>query len=367
MVHSLIAPSSASRWVNCPGSVSMGQRYPQSEDSQASREGTAAHWVCEQLLRGANVSRDTVAPNGVVVTDEMLKAAGIYSNGILSRYHGSTLNIESKIEAPDIHPESWGTLDMWVFDPKINLLIIRDFKFGHGVVEAFENWQLINYAAGIIPRLGVPDTRLRVHLEICQPRAFHPDGADRAWGVKAVDLRPYFNRLHNAAHEALGDNPQVRTGAHCVYCDARHACPALHRSTKTILDLALQASPEELTPAAVAAEYEILSHAAELIKYRLTGIEAQAFGLIRSGQHVPGYALEPGLGRTVWSKPLPEVYKLGELLGVELRKEGAITPLQAIEKGMPADMVKACSKTKDGALKLTRIEKTLAFKAFGGK
>jgi len=367
MVHSLIAPSAASRWVECAGSVSMQQRYPETEESQASREGTAAHWVGEQMLKDIAVAPNVVAPNGVTITDEIIDSAAAYTHGILTRYHYSVLNIECKIKAPDIHPDSEGTLDLWVFDPKENLLIVRDYKHGFGIVEAFENWQLINYAAGVIPTLHVPESRLKVRFEICQPRAFHPKGPERVWQIKAVDLRPYFNILHNAAHAALGDNPQLKTGEHCVYCSARHACPALQRSTKAILDFVLQAVPEEMTPEAVASEYEILKHAADLVKYRLTGIEAQAVGLIKSGRYVPGYVLEPGRGKTVWSKSLKEIYNLGTLEGIELRKEGAITPLQAIDKGMSTESVKACSETETGALKLTPVTETLAYKAFGGK
>jgi len=367
MGHSLIAPSSAGTWVNCPGSVSMQQRYPETEESQASREGTAAHWAGEQLLMGGSVTLGTEAPNGVTITDEIIDSAKIYANGVLTRYHRSMLNIECKIQVPAVHPDSEGTLDLWVFDPKENLLIVRDYKHGFGIIEAFENWQLMNYAAGLVRgRFDAIENKLTVRFEICQPRAFHPKGPERVWQVKAVDLRPYFNTLHNAAHAALGDNPQLKTGAHCIYCSARHACPALQRSTKAILDLVLQAVPEELTPEAVASEYEILKHAADLVKYRLTGIEAQAVGLIKSGRYVPGYTLEPGQGRTVWSRPLEEIYKLGMLEGIELRKEEAITPLQAITKGMPADSVKACSRKESGALKLTPVTKTLAYKAFGG-
>jgi hypothetical protein len=300
-------------------------------DSQAAREGTAAHWVAEQILTGCVPG--AVAPNGVEITSDMLEGAHMYATGILSRYHVSALSLEAKVHASQIHADLKGTCDLYVYDKARKLLIVRDFKYGFGIVEAFENWQLICYTAGIMQRVGVVnDHDLTVRMEVCQPRAPHSKGPERVWQVKASDLRGYINRLHSAAHEALSDSPKARTGPHCVYCTARHACSALSKSTKTILDFILQEAPDELTPEALSSEIVILRHAAELIKYRLTGIEAEAMALIKSGTYLPGWGIAAGAGRQVWSKPLEEICAMGALMDINLRKEEAITPKQAISK-----------------------------------
>lgn len=52
--HALLAPSSAHIWAaegGCRASVRMQQQYPQPEDSDEAREGTAAHHYVSELPR----------------------------------------------------------------------------------------------------------------------------------------------------------------------------------------------------------------------------------------------------------------------------------------------------------------------------
>lgn len=360
--HSQLAPSRAAQWVNCPGSIAMQNQCPKPSESIAAREGTAAHWLAEYVLTGRGTLTDagSKAPNGVEVTDEMRQAVSIYTKGILSRFKPEVLRVEEKITAPMIHAECWGTLDLSAYDADTNTLLIDDLKYGFGKVDARENWQLICYAAGKLQ--GAESCKVR--FEIWQPRL---SDKPSVWEIHAADLRPYINKLHTAAHEALSDSPKLKTGNHCVYCSARAACPAISKSAASILDLVDQATLDELTPEMVANEITVLRYAADLLKYRLTGLEAQAMGLLQSGKFVPGYTIAPGRGSEVWAKPLEEVFSLGDMFGVKLRKEEAITPKQAIKAGIPADFVKQYSRIEESALKLTPVNKTLAYKIFGGK
>ena len=49
--HSRLPASSATRWLNCPGSVKMSELFP-SESSIYAQEGTLAHALAESLLNG---------------------------------------------------------------------------------------------------------------------------------------------------------------------------------------------------------------------------------------------------------------------------------------------------------------------------
>ena len=49
--HARLSPSSASRWVACPGSVALCEKVKVPESSFESDEGTAAHQVFEICLR----------------------------------------------------------------------------------------------------------------------------------------------------------------------------------------------------------------------------------------------------------------------------------------------------------------------------
>ena len=80
--HSVLAPSSAGRIVQCPGSVTMGQAYPEAGDSPDAMDGVAAHWACSEMLEGRLVEVGQQAPNGVFLTEEMVEAADLYFDDV---------------------------------------------------------------------------------------------------------------------------------------------------------------------------------------------------------------------------------------------------------------------------------------------
>ena len=208
--HSKLPPSSAARRVACPGSRALEAMYPEDKESPFAKEGEAAHWVASELLRSCE-SFPTYAPNGEFITQEMFKGADLYYDSIatvLNRFYGmvdyTQLSIEQRVDISRIHPDCWGTPDCWLYHaPELH---IWDYKFGHGFVEVFENWQLIEYAAGILDRLGVngiADQHTTIYFYIIQPRNFHRLGPVRTWRVKASDLRSYFNILESQEAERL--------------------------------------------------------------------------------------------------------------------------------------------------------------------
>ena len=51
MAHAKLSPSSAERWMSCPGSVALNEGKDDKGSSYAA-EGTAAHELAEKILRG---------------------------------------------------------------------------------------------------------------------------------------------------------------------------------------------------------------------------------------------------------------------------------------------------------------------------
>lgn len=51
MAHAKLSPSSAERWMSCPGSVALNEGKEDRGSSYAA-EGTAAHELAEKILRG---------------------------------------------------------------------------------------------------------------------------------------------------------------------------------------------------------------------------------------------------------------------------------------------------------------------------
>jgi len=50
--HSHLAPSSAHRWLKCPGSVALEAAAPEPPSGPYALEGTAAHLLCELRVSG---------------------------------------------------------------------------------------------------------------------------------------------------------------------------------------------------------------------------------------------------------------------------------------------------------------------------
>ena len=82
--HSILPPSGAAAWKLCGLWVAMNQAYPQ-PDTPETLEGNAAHWVAWELLAGRQVSEGTPAPNGSIVTDEMLEGAELLVDTVRTR------------------------------------------------------------------------------------------------------------------------------------------------------------------------------------------------------------------------------------------------------------------------------------------
>jgi hypothetical protein len=370
-----LRPSSADRWVHCEGSVSLCAPFPE-DDTPEAMEGTAAHWAATEPLAGRVVNVGDVAPNGITITEEMIEGAALYQATVYSKIQPAWIRAEDVLPIPDVHEQNGGTIDTWGLGFTPWLLHVVDYKFGHGFVEVFENWQLLDYVSGIVSYLireGIAPANyeelIEVELTIVQPRNYHRDGPVRSWRVKLADLRAQFNVLKGAAERAMGPNPVTRTGEWCEYCPARHVCRTLQNASLHIADRAGDSTPFALDPMQLGNELRWLHHARKLLDARVTGLEAEALQTIRAGKSVAHYRTEYGEGREVWREGMePAVLALGPLLGHDLAKPpSAITPAQARKKGIDAAVISEYAHRPPGALKLVPMDVTQTRKIFGGQ
>jgi hypothetical protein len=282
------------------------------------------------------------------------------------------------VHALSVHESNWGTPDAYIMDRRNKRLYVWDYKYGHGFVDAVENWQLLDYAVAIMDSEGLSpvvahDTSLpewngwRISLVVAQPRNYSPLGPLRRWELSGETLRDvYLPRLRQSAYEAMQPDAPLTTGDHCRHCTARHVCVALQRAGGIAMDVSLQAQPVQMPVHAIGLELRQIDDAIKRLEARQTGLEEHALGIIRSGQHVPFYGAEHGSGRERWNVPIAEVHALGDMLGVELRKVDAITPAQARKAGIDDAVTRAYAITPKGALKLVRVADDAAKLAFEG-
>ena len=362
----------------------MSQQYPETEETPESKEGTASHEIGSRLIINqstgniSNYAKDFVgksASNGVIFTDEMFEAAAIYADdvGDIMRstgvFAGSNFGNEHRVEAKRINDHSFGTIDQFIFNHKTGDLYLWDYKFGFEIVEVFENWQLINYAAGILDQLGLDGLKLEhitVHFRIVQPRGHHRDGTIREWVIKAIDLRAYFNILEMNAAEALGPNAIIRSGAHCRHCSARHACPAALQAGMRLYEVAAKPVPVELSHDALGVQLSIIKRAKKQLEYLESGFEEQVKSIVRNGSNVVGWMTEQGFGREKWNKPVVEVLAMGNVFEKDLKKpDEAITPVQARKLGIDDAVIKEYSITPNTGLKIVPDNGNKARSTFG--
>jgi hypothetical protein len=362
--HAIYAPSAMARTVACPGSVSMQARYPQDETPEG-REGTAAHWVAACVRNNAPPPINSTAFNGETVTEDMINFGYSWLGEIIM---WPDVNIESRVTIPHVHRDNWGTCDAWSYDPTAELLRVGEYKYGHKFVDAFENFQLIDYALGLLAEIRGAD--VSVEFVVYQPRNYHRDGPWRRWRVKATDLRPYYEKIHKAVSDAALAEPPTFVNPLCDNCSARHACGTLQQAAYATVEYAGIATPVDLPAPALGRELQAIQRAAALLAARATGLEAQALASARSGATVPGFRLQSSQGREKWKTDAPTTIATGAMLGVDLAKApDVITPPQARERlkqaKLSATMLDQLSERPPGELKLVPDDLTQARKVFG--
>lgn len=372
--HAPLAPSRASRWGPnaCQGSAAMERKYPEDEESEESRQGTAAHFYVTEALAGRVHPSGHLTPNGHPIDMEMIECGEALLTDVrdtLKAAKSGTLRIEERVSmAKMVHPDNWGTPDVYLLDTAQTTLHVWDYKYGHRYVDAFRNWQMIDYAIGILECEGIEDWHpWRITLTIAQPRNYAPEGPMREWYRSGAQLREYAGQLQEAATHASRPDAVLQTGPHCRDCLAAHACPALQRAAMAAVDVSYKQGSIDMPAAAVGLELKILNASAARLKARMDALEEHAIGLVRKGQSVPHWTMGRTKPRSIWKVPVEEVTQMGALFGVDLAAPPkAITPPQAIKAGIDAAVITEYAETPLGSLKLVPADSDTAARAFGG-
>jgi hypothetical protein len=290
-----------------------------------------------------------IAPNGVVVTDDMHDGAALAMEALAAM--GGGWQVESRVAIPRVAPECYGTVDAWLYND--GTLRVVDYKYGWAPVEARDNWQLIAYAAGLLE--GRDDRSTAVELTIIQPRPYHRDGPVRTWRVMGADLRPQINQLAHAAGLAtssVGGGNHYTTGAWCVGCKARHACPALATLAGVMVECAARPDlPGDAPPSAQGRELDLLDAAIAVLEARRSGLAAAVEARLQAGGAVPGWGLVRSRGRLAWTVEPEAVAAIGTVCGCDLSKPAVITPTQARKAGVPEELLQGIT-TRAESVKL---------------
>jgi hypothetical protein len=358
--HSQLAPSSADRRMQCPGSRRLQKIYPESEDNPAAIEGDLAHAYLAEFMRGKELPS--------TITEEMYDAIMMFKDSIdptdiVIGY------IEQKLTMRTIHPEAYGTPDFWAWFPEKHILDIRDFKFGHGFVDEFENWQLLMYAIGAIEREESTfrrftiDGDFEVRMTIVQPRNYSSRGPVRTWSITSKELRErYLPRLIDNCVESMRDDAPTEVGTHCANCSAAHACETLQASAYNVVKVIGRGQTFDLPSNTIGKEMKLLDDCMEVLKARTNALETEMIARIKEGEILTGWQLEQGYGRQKWTVSANEVIEMAKMMEVDVAVPGVLTPVQAIKKGFAKELVESISERPKGEVKLVAFAGISQFK-----
>jgi hypothetical protein len=368
MPHAYLPPSGAHSWSVCAQWPKMNATFPQEETAE-SAEGTAAHWAGVEFIRGNNIQAGTAAPNGVILTDEIIEAADIYAETVEDRLSSCVgFHIEETIPIPFIGPECFGTPDVWGAKNGNFEIELIDFKYGHLFVDEYFNPQTLMYILGILAQLGIDwktDKSVTLNVTIVQPRCFYKGEPVRTHSFSIAEAEPFFHDLKLAASRAMDIQPRATTNSHCGFCPGRHACQALQLAAYRDAEISNHQQPLQLDPKSAALELRMLERAYERLEARVEGLREITFNNLKRGESIPYYRLAEGKGRSQWNIPTQQVLAVGTMFGKDLSKNGVITPLQAKKAGIDESLIKAYSYVPGGNLKLVKDDPADARRVFG--
>jgi hypothetical protein len=342
--HAQLSPSSASRWMPCPGSVALSQDVPNTSSDFAD-EGTAAHELGAKCLLDGSSTHDclevVIPVNGkeFVVDADMADYVGGYVQRVrdLVESLGGELLVEQRLDISAITGEEGasGTSDAVILlDEEI---IIVDLKYGQGVqVYAEKNEQLRIYALAALQAYDICGTAKRVRVVIDQPRKRHYSeevisvadllrfGEEVAVAAKRVEAAiAYFGEWGEIHDKYLTPGEKQ-----CQFCPAkRHpkfgVCPKLRdevidtvfaQEAATVAEfeaISTGSTLDEMKELSAAGKYEMAGDwlglsmdKVDLVEQWCKAVRAEAESRLFAGQDVRGYKLVEGRrGSRAWANP----------------------------------------------------------------
>jgi hypothetical protein len=195
-------------------------------DSEAAKEGTAAHALCEHKLKKALKKRSR-RPTSEYDSDEMEECTDGYVQFVMEQYEAAKQTCQDPIILIEQHldfscyvPDGFGTGDCIIVSD--DTLHIIDFKYGLGVlVDAVENPQMMLYALGALELYDVLYDIREVSMSIFQPRRENVS----TWTIPTTQLKEWAeNELKPKAILAYNGEGAYVPGEWCTFCRASARC-----------------------------------------------------------------------------------------------------------------------------------------------
>jgi len=225
--HAVLSASGSKRWLSCTPSARLELEF-ENTSTEAAKEGTAAHALCEHKLKKALKQRSK-RPVSDYDSDEMEECTDEYVSFVMEQYESAKsvcadpiVLIEQHLDFSCYVPEGFGTGDCIIIaDDRLHIV---DFKYGMGIlVEAEENPQMMLYALGALEIFDALYDIKEVSMTIFQPRRENVS----TWSIPVEDLKAWANEvLKPKAVLAFNGEGEYSPGEHCTFCRAAVRCRA---------------------------------------------------------------------------------------------------------------------------------------------
>lgn len=227
--HSLLSASASHRWLNCPPSARLCEKY-EDKPSEYAQEGTDCHELCSYKVEKA-LGRRVRDPTGRLpyYSQEMDDCAEAYCSFVMEQIAEAKKRCSDPLALVEQRLDysrfigiegSFGTGDCVIVSD--GLLHIIDYKHGLGIlVSAEKNSQLSLYALGALDLFdGIYDIT-EISLTIFQPRRENIS----TYTMSKEELLAWADTvLAPAAKLAYEGKGAFKAGDHCQFCKAKANC-----------------------------------------------------------------------------------------------------------------------------------------------
>ena len=308
--HSLLSASASHRWLNCPPSARLCEKY-EYKPSEYAQEGTDCHELCAYKVEKALGHRVRNPTETLTYyNSEMEDCAEGYCSFVMEQVAEAKKSCADPLVLVEQRLDysryvgiegSFGTGDCVIVSD--GLLHIIDYKHGLGVlVSAEKNSQLSCYALGALDLFdGIYDIT-EVSLTIYQPRRENISTYTMSKDELLTWADTVLSPTAKLAYDGKGD---FKAGDHCQFCKAKANCRkrAEYNLELARYDFEMPASLEDDEVASILTKVdELVSWASDLKEYALqkalSGTKFTGFKVVE-GRSNRKYTDEDAVARTV--------------------------------------------------------------------
>lgn len=293
--HALLSASGAYRWLKCPGSARLEDKF-EDEPSVYAAEGTLAHEMAE--LKIVKQFTTNLRPSEFKKRINELKKNELYSaemdrytneyrdyiNDIYLSFESKPFFLaEQKVDFSSYVPEGFGTVDCTLVGDKV--IHIFDLKYGKGVpVTAENNPQGMLYALGTYLEQSAIDEIEKIVIHIIQPRIKNTSSFE----ISSEELLKWAESIKDIAQKAYEGSDEFHVGEHCGFCKANGNC---RKQAEKYMDI-------EVTDPALLTDEEIGEGLAKVKELSKWAKKFEDYALVRAqnGGNVKGWKLVAGRG-----------------------------------------------------------------------